>query len=183
MRNFIIVNKAKTNHPLASLQYDPTNKTFFMRIEPTARAQELQGMMRVFYDQGMLEPGEKWSMRWVRERIIPQERQGLGIILRKNGLSCYEEISFLEKSMGLSVQDDMMVLEVSSPSIITPDRIRNIRKKHSLSQRKFAEIMGISQKTVESWETGRNTPSGMAKKLLIAIDKDPSLLKKLSDAD
>ncbi len=39
-------------------------------------------------------------------------------------------------------------------------QIETIRNKLGLSQRQFAEKLGVSQKTVWSWESGRSEPSG-----------------------
>lgn len=39
------------------------------------------------------------------------------------------------------------------------DKLRNLRREHKVSQKELAEILGISQQTVASWETGRTEPS------------------------
>lgn len=53
------------------------------------------------------------------------------------------------------------------------------RKALKLSQKSFASVLGVSARTVESWEAGRSTPSPTAKNLIFLIDSDPSLIKKL----
>ena len=57
-------------------------------------------------------------------------------------------------------------------------RIKEIRNKLKLSQSTFATILGVSIKTVEAWESGRNIPQGPAQRILSLIDKDNNLLKK-----
>jgi len=47
-----------------------------------------------------------------------------------------------------------------------------------LPQTAFAFICGVSNKTVEAWEAGTNTPSGAARRLFELIEKDPSLLER-----
>ena len=50
--------------------------------------------------------------------------------------------------------------------------IRAHRKRHKLSQSEFAAKLGISVRTLQNWETGRNEPRGLAKvALLEAIRK------------
>ena len=44
--------------------------------------------------------------------------------------------------------------------------IKDIRHKTGLSQTMFAKYMGVSVKTVEAWEAGRNHPDGAASRLL-----------------
>ncbi len=39
---------------------------------------------------------------------------------------------------------------------MTPEELRAFRKKHGLSQRDLAELLGVSAGTVADWETGRN---------------------------
>ncbi len=40
------------------------------------------------------------------------------------------------------------------------------RDKTGLSQPKFAELLGVSVRTLQEWEQGRRTPSGAARSLL-----------------
>lgn len=40
-----------------------------------------------------------------------------------------------------------------------PERLFQYRKAEKLSQKELAEKMGVSQRTISSWETGRNEPS------------------------
>ena len=57
-------------------------------------------------------------------------------------------------------------------------KIKEIRNKLKLSQSTFANILGVSIKTVEAWESGRNIPQGPAQRILFLIEKDNNLLKK-----
>lgn len=50
--------------------------------------------------------------------------------------------------------------------------IRDIRMRHGMSQRVFANYMGVSKKTVEAWECGRNNPTGPACRLLELLDQN-----------
>ncbi|NMA38364.1 MAG: helix-turn-helix domain-containing protein [Papillibacter sp.] len=60
-----------------------------------------------------------------------------------------------------------------------PSDITRIRLKLNLSQRNMAKVLGVSPRTVEAWEAGRNRISGTAKNLLYLIDSDNSLVNKL----
>ena len=44
-----------------------------------------------------------------------------------------------------------------------------------MSQRTFASYMGVSDKTVEAWESGRNIPNGPASRILSMLQADPNL--------
>jgi len=61
---------------------------------------------------------------------------------------------------------------------IPAKKIRLMRMKLGVSQTVFANVMGVSSKTVEAWESGRNIPNGTAQRLLMLIDKDNKFLEK-----
>lgn len=58
------------------------------------------------------------------------------------------------------------------------EEVRQIRINADLSQALFAQFMGVSKKTVEAWEAGRNTPNGTARRMLYLIKNDPAFPHK-----
>ena len=48
-----------------------------------------------------------------------------------------------------------------------------IRSRLDLTQKEFAELLGISLGTVRNWEQGRRTPDGAAKTLLRVAEHEP----------
>jgi putative transcriptional regulator len=59
------------------------------------------------------------------------------------------------------------------------DEIRRMRLNNRLTIKTFASCMGVSRKTVESWESGANTPSGASLRLLQILEKRPNALREL----
>lgn len=57
-------------------------------------------------------------------------------------------------------------------------RVKGLREGLKLPQTAFAFVCGVSKKTVEAWESGRNTPSGSARRLFELIEKDPTVLQR-----
>ncbi|MBR1969205.1 MAG: helix-turn-helix domain-containing protein [Clostridia bacterium] len=57
--------------------------------------------------------------------------------------------------------------------------VQEIRKSLSMTQKAFANILGVSCRTVEAWECGKSTPTPTAKKLMYLIGQDHSLVDKL----
>lgn len=53
----------------------------------------------------------------------------------------------------------------------------------SISQGRFAMMMGVSYRAVQEWEQGRRTPSGPAHALLLVIGRYPELVKEVIDED
>jgi putative transcriptional regulator len=59
--------------------------------------------------------------------------------------------------------------------INVPD-VTQIREKTGLSQARFAELLGVSVRTLQDWEQGRRAPSGAARTLLLVADRNPRAL-------
>jgi len=59
--------------------------------------------------------------------------------------------------------------------INVPD-VGQIREKTGLSQARFAELLGVSVRTLQDWEQGRRAPSGAARTLLLVADHNPRAL-------
>jgi len=57
--------------------------------------------------------------------------------------------------------------------------VARTRMDLKLSQRALASVLGVSTRTVEAWEAGRNIPSGAARHLLFLLDGDHSLVDRL----
>ncbi len=58
--------------------------------------------------------------------------------------------------------------------------VSEIRSALQMTQRAFAEVLGVSCRTVEAWESGKSTPTPTAKKLMYLIQEDHALVQKLS---
>ena len=57
--------------------------------------------------------------------------------------------------------------------VTTVPSVATIREGTGLSQPRFAELLGVSVRTLQEWEQGRRAPSGAARTLLmIAAKKD-----------
>lgn len=63
----------------------------------------------------------------------------------------------------------------SLPTVNTEE----LRKSLGMTQKGFADVLGVSPRTVEAWECGRSTPTPTAKKLMFLIGIDHSLVQKL----
>ena len=61
-----------------------------------------------------------------------------------------------------------------------PDvNVSQIRNALSMTQKAFANVLGVSCRTVEAWESGRSNPTPTAKELMFLISQDHSLIQKL----
>ncbi|HLN27968.1 MAG TPA: helix-turn-helix domain-containing protein [Gemmataceae bacterium] len=63
--------------------------------------------------------------------------------------------------------------------INVPD-VAKTREKTELSQARFAELLGVSVRTLQDWEQGRRVPSGAARTLLMIAAKNPQALLEVA---
>ena len=70
---------------------------------------------------------------------------------------------------------DTFVRKSSLPSVSAAE----IRASLHMTQKAFADVLGVSCRTVEAWESGKSTPTPTAKKLMYLIGQDHSLVQKL----
>jgi putative transcriptional regulator len=54
------------------------------------------------------------------------------------------------------------------------------RAKTGLTQARFADLLGVSMRTLQEWEQGRREPSGPAKSLLLIALRHPEVLRELA---
>jgi putative transcriptional regulator len=60
--------------------------------------------------------------------------------------------------------------------VVKVPSVAAIREKTGLSQSRFAELLGVSVRTLQEWEQGRRAPSGAARTPLLIADKNPDAL-------
>ncbi len=94
----------------------------------------------------------------------------------------YEELkASLEEAVAFKRGDKtrcrVSVRELPVPEYSAGD-VARVRSELQLSQRGFAGVLGVSPRTVEAWEAGRNAPGGTARHLLYLIEQDNSLADK-----
>ncbi|MCW7490999.1 transcriptional regulator [Leptospira meyeri] len=89
----------------------------------------------------------------------------------KKGLN--EAIEFSEGNSNLKFKQTSISVP-KLPNFKGKD-IKNIRTKLHLTQSVFANTLGVSEKTVEAWESGRNIPQGPAQRMLFVLknNSDP----------
>lgn len=62
---------------------------------------------------------------------------------------------------------------------VTLSAVAEVRAKSGMSQTRFAEVMGVSARTLQEWEQGRRQPSGAARSLLTIAAKRPDIIREL----
>jgi putative transcriptional regulator len=104
-------------------------------------------------------------------------------IEKKNKVDIYESlITGLKQAIDYEKGKKVKGINVRKVTVkpvpsFTAKEIKTIRNKTNLSLSTFALVLGVSQKTVEAWESGRNEPMGPAQRMLSLIS-DKKFLEK-----
>lgn len=62
---------------------------------------------------------------------------------------------------------------------INNEFVKQFRKENALTQVALANLMGVTKKTVEKWEQGKNKISGSSAVLFSLLSENPDLVKKI----
>jgi putative transcriptional regulator len=79
----------------------------------------------------------------------------------------------LESARELKSGKTARATQVEVPQVV------KVRNSLELSQSQFADLLGVSKRTLQGWEQGRIEPSGAAKMLITVADKHPEVLREL----
>lgn len=81
------------------------------------------------------------------------------------------------RNVGQEILDGLRELKRGRPGrVINVPDIAAIREKTGLPQVRFAELLGVSVRTLQDWEQGRRVPSGAARTLLMIAARNPQAL-------
>jgi putative transcriptional regulator len=81
------------------------------------------------------------------------------------------------RNIGLEILEGIRQIKRGEHGRITNvPSVASVREKTGLSQSKFAELLGVSVRTLQEWEQGRRAPSGAARTLLLIAARNPRAL-------
>ncbi len=103
---------ARMHKDLAYLFYYEKEKLFFTELPEDADPWETPLLLSSFAERGIKTVNFYWSLRWVQQRIVPPDRQNIGMVLKENGLKEYDEFGLLMLAMGRCAQDDCYLVEI-----------------------------------------------------------------------
>jgi putative transcriptional regulator len=70
-------------------------------------------------------------------------------------------------------------IEVAEPSAYDATEVKKVRDGLNVSQSVFAQLIGVSEVLVRSWERGARVPAPVARRLLDQIREHPGQFSKL----
>ncbi len=97
------------NRDLAWLLYYEKTPEFHIEISSLTDEWEAPLILSSYVKRGLYSVGTQDSLLWVRQRIVPPDRQNLGMILKENGLAEYDEYRLLAIADGRCAQDECYI--------------------------------------------------------------------------
>ena len=94
---------------VGTLLYYEGDRAFVIELREELDAWTAPLMFAGMVEQGIYTVPRELGILWVRERIIPPDRQNIAAILANHHLKEYDEMKFLELSGGRCAQDGMMI--------------------------------------------------------------------------
>ena len=88
------------------------------------------------------------------------------------------EMENFQKDLLASVRQ-MKAGEAARTTEVTLSAAAEARAKVGVSQSAFAELLGVSLRTLQDWEQGRRRPAGAAQTLLRVASQHPEALRDL----
>lgn len=91
--------------------------SFSVELSDTLTAEAAPLYFESFVRRGQLTVDPVWSERWVRSRVVPEDRQNLGAVLRDNRLKEYDLFRLLMLGCGRCAQDDCVLVMADSAEL------------------------------------------------------------------
>ena len=140
MKVYKILDEYAGTTPIAYLCYYDRSRSFAIEISPDVPEHELPIFFAGFAERGIMSIDLEWSKRWVKERVVPEDRQNLGSILKDNGIKDYDLMKLLVKASGRSAQDDCAIAKADPadmPLWFSERQSRKVAMVFPLSRRRI----------------------------------------------
>lgn len=94
--------------PVARMTYDWNSDKWHISVFPGVEVESLPVILMISMQQGNSELDDSVCRLFIRDRVIPANRQNIGDILRKMNVPCYNE-AYIFKYIPRSCMDDYLV--------------------------------------------------------------------------
>ena len=100
------------------------------------------------------------------------------MVLNAKELKKFEEGRDIDAEIRQGMEEILSGVAAVEHVISIPDVVA-ARQNTGMSQSTFAELLGISKRTLQEWEQARKTPSKAAQSLIKIAIKHPEVLREL----
>lgn len=99
MREYFLIHKDNET-PVGNLYYTRESDTYELEITAPTPYMELPAIIKLLLMKGVRYDNGKIARRFVETRVVPPERQNIGMILRSAGLTTYDPIEIMKQTNG-----------------------------------------------------------------------------------
>ena len=86
-----------------------------------------------------------------------------------------------KRNIGLEILESIREIKRGEHGrVVNVPSVSAVRERTGLSQARFAQLLGVSVRTLQEWEQGRRAPSGAARTLLLIAQKNPRALLEVA---
>ena len=157
------------------LYYDRSGQ-FFIELSDQLQEQEAPLFFSPFLRRGIRTLDAHWSREWVRQRIVPTDRQNLGNILREHSMYGYDEHALLRLTAGRCPQDACRIVEWNGqrmPEVVETRQYHKVRFALAISDNRLLVI--FKDQSVKIFDL-----SGTLSKTMFApVRWNPELIRKV----
>lgn len=114
MRSFLIKENGcdSSEKECAVLSYDEEKDVYHVSIPASVNPDNLPAILGILARKGIREIEDRWARQFVKERVVPPDRQNIGMILRDAGLGYYSEFALLVYTSGRCAMDEFFIEEI-----------------------------------------------------------------------
>ena len=94
---------------VGKLYYDTEKREFELEVYPNDNHMNVTFLMGILLEQKRYRVGHELAICFVRERLIPPNRQNISQILADLDMPYYDECLFLERLHGRCVMDNFLI--------------------------------------------------------------------------
>ncbi|MDR1088459.1 MAG: hypothetical protein LBL23_04235 [Coriobacteriales bacterium] len=109
LRNYLITDDAGVD--FGTLSYAPETAAWHLEINPERNWEDTPLSLALYIQQGTYNLDERQSLAWVRDRLVPPNRQNINQILASLGIEEYDEFALLQHTQGRSPHDKLHLEE------------------------------------------------------------------------
>ena len=86
-----------------------------------------------------------------------------------------------KRNIGLEILEGIREIKRGEHGrVVNVPSVSSVRERTGLSQARFAQLLGVSVRTLQEWEQGRRAPSGAARTLLLIAQRNPRALLEVA---
>ena len=113
LRRFAIKDESYSpSDACAVLSYDEETDQYAIEIPEEVNPDRLPAIPGLLARKGIRSIGDRFARQFVKERVVPAERQNIGQILRDVGMAYYSEFPLLVYCSGRCCMDEFWLEEI-----------------------------------------------------------------------